>query len=50
MTHCKLTAHALKFLPTISPMPITIPEIPINPLAASPNCVVAPIHVPYTPL
>lgn len=37
-------------LPTISPTPTTIPEIPIRPLAESPNWVVAPIHVPYTPL
>lgn len=39
-----------KILPTISPIPTMIPEIPIKPKAPSPNCVVAPIHVPYTPL
>lgn len=36
--------------PKISPIPMQMPEIPIKLFASLPNCVMAPIHVPYTPL
>lgn len=37
-------------LPRISPTPMNIPDIPMRPLALSPNCGVLEIQVPYTPL
>lgn len=46
--NCKLMP--LHSLPTISPTPIKIPEMPINPLASWPKCNVLPIDAPYTPL
>lgn len=36
--------------PRISPTPIQMPEMPIRLFASWPNCVMAPMHVPYTPL
>lgn len=36
--------------PRISPTPMQMPEMPIRLFASWPNCVMAPMHVPYTPL
>lgn len=36
--------------PKISPMPMQIPEMPMRLFASLPKRVMAPIHVPYTPL